>query len=165
MNAIQFVSQALASSRGWGMGLLMDMQETPLVQPTSNGGNHPMWVLGHLVLSESTLLDQFILGQPNRFPELQEKFGIGSQPTTDPADYPSFGELLAHSETIRAAVMEYVGGLTEEDLDKATHAPAEFGEGFSTVGGCLTAMCSHFTFHAGQVSDARRAAGKGPLMA
>lgn len=165
MNATQFVKQALISSRGWAMGLLMDMQDTPLVQPTSKGGNHPLWVLGHLANSESALFDQFILGKPNRFPELQASFGIGSQPTTNAADYPSFQEVLAKSEAVRAALLDYVDTLTDADLDKASHAPAEFGESFSTVGSCLTALCSHSTFHAGQVSDSRRTAGKSPLMA
>jgi hypothetical protein len=165
MNAVQFVKQALGSSRGWAMGLLMDMKDSPLTQPTSEGGNHPLWVLGHLTFSESSLFDQFIHGRENRFPELQATVGIGSTPTTNADDYPSFDELLAKWEELRAEILAYVDTLSEDDLDKASHAPAEFGEMFGTVAGCLGAMCSHVSFHAGQVSDSRRASGKGPLMA
>ncbi len=49
--------------------------------------------------------------------------------------------------------------LSDDDLDKPSHAPQEFGPGFGTVAGCYTAIVIHPTFHAGQVADARRAAG------
>ena len=77
MKTTDFIKIALDNSRNWSMGLLMDMQDAPLTQPTVNGGNHPLWVLGHLTHSESELLDVFARGDKNRFPELAEKFGIG----------------------------------------------------------------------------------------
>ena len=64
MNAIDFIKHSLESSKGWAMGLINDMQDAPLTQPTPNGGNHPLWVLGHIVKAESDLFDGFILGQP-----------------------------------------------------------------------------------------------------
>ena len=66
---------------------------------------------------------------------------------------------------IRAATLAHLDTLSEEDLDKPSHAPEEFGELFATVGACFAAMCAHVAFHGGQVSDARRAAGRAPLMA
>ena len=164
MNAIDFVRLSLESSRGWAMGLITDMKDSPMTQPTPNGGNHPLWVLGHVVRAESDLLDGFILGQPNRFPEL-ECFSMGQTPSTNADDYPSMDELLAKSEEIRAATLAHLDTLTEADLDQKSHAPEEFGAFFGTVGACLVAMTTHISFHAGQVADARRAAGRDPLMA
>ena len=141
------------------------MADAPLTQPTPNGGNHPLWVLGHLVVSESVLFDQFIGGRTNRFSEIESLFSIGSTPSTDGSVYPSMDELFAKWEEIRAAAVAHLETLSEEDLGGSTHAPEEFGEMFGTVGGCYIAMCSHVSFHAGQVSDARRADGRDPLMA
>ena len=60
---------------------------------------------------------------------------------------------------------EHLDSMSEEDLDKPSRAPEEFGPLFGTVGACFAAMSTHVSFHAGQVSDSRRAAGRSPLMA
>ncbi len=165
MKTTDFIRMTLESSKGWALGLITDMKDAPLQQPTSNGGNHPTWVLGHLVHSESNLLDVFVLGKPNRFPELEGLFGMTSTPTVEADKYPSIDELLVKFEEIRAASLAHLDTLSDEDLEKSTNAPEEFGPMFGTVAGCYAAMASHFSFHGGQVADARRAAGRDPLMA
>ena len=165
MNAIEYIKMSLENAKGWAMGLINDMQDAPLTQPTPNGGNHPLWVLGHLARAESDLLDGFILGKPNRFPELEGLFTMGTTPSTDASQYPTIDELMAKFNEIRAATLAHLDTLTEDDLDKPSHAPAEFGPPFATVGACFAAMSGHMSFHAGQVADARRAAGRSPLMA
>lgn len=164
MKTTDYIKMALENSTGWAMGLINDMKDSPLTQPTANGGNHPLWVLGHIVRAESDLLDGFILGQPNRFPEL-EVFSMGNTPSTDAGEYPSMDELLGKFEQIRGATLAHLDTLSDEDLDQRSHAPEEFGPPFATVGSCFAAMSTHIAFHAGQVADARRAAGRGPLMA
>ena len=119
----------------------------------------------HIIRSESDLLDCFILGKPNRFPEWEGVFSMGSTPSTDAGKYPPLDELMAKFEEMRAATLAHLETLSDEDLDRPSHAPEEFGPFFATVGACFAAMSLHTTFHAGQVADARRAAGRGPLMA
>ncbi len=165
MNSLDYIKMSLENSSGWAMGLINDMRDSPMTQPTPHGGNHPLWVLGHLVHSESNLLDEFILGKPNRFPELADPFALKTTPTTDASQYPSMDELLGKFEEIRSATVAHLATLSEEDLDKKSRAPEEFGAPFATVGGCFSAMCTHVSFHAGQVADARLAAGREPLMA
>jgi uncharacterized damage-inducible protein DinB len=165
VKATDFIKLALEGSKGWALGLISDMKDAPLTQPTPKGGNHPTWVLGHLVHSESNLLDVFILGRPNRYPEFESVFGMKSTPTTDASRYPSIDELLGKLEEMRAATLAHLDTLSDDDLDKPSHAPQEFGPAFSTVGACFAAMSNHVTFHAGQVADARKAAGRAPLFA
>ena len=164
MNTIDFIKMSLENSKNWFMGLIGDMKNAPLTQPTPNGGNHPLWVLGHLVRSESDLLDGFVLGNPNRFPEL-ESFSMGTTPSTDASQYPSMDELMGKFEEIRAATLAHLNTLSEQDLDKPSQAPEDFGAPFATVGACFAAMSGHMNFHAGQVADCRRADGRNPLMA
>jgi len=163
MNSIEVLKLALSNSAGWTLSLIADMKDSPLTQPTTNGGNHPLWNLGHIVHSESNLLDGFILGKPNRFPELEADFAMGTTPSLDANRYPPMDELMARFEEIRSATLAHLETLSEADLDRKSHAPEEFGEGFSTLAGCFTAMCIHPMFHAGQVADARRAAGRQPM--
>ncbi len=164
MNTRDFIKLSLEMSKGWISGLLADMQDQPTTQPTSNGGNHPLWILGHVVQAESFLLDECIQGKPNRFPELKELCGIGSVPQTDASKYPSMDDMFASFEQVRGDVIALLDTIGEDDLDKATAAPTEFADWFGTYGQCFSAMIVHPSFHAGQVSDARRAAGRGPLM-
>lgn len=164
MKTTDFIKMSLENGKGWTLGLIGDMKDAPLTQPTVNGGNHPLWVLGHIVRAESDLLDGFILGKPNRFPEL-EKCSMGNTPSTDAGDYPSMDELLGKFEEIRSATIAHLDTLNDEDLDKSSHAPEEFGATFATVGSCFAAMATHMAFHTGQVADARKAAGRPPLMA
>jgi len=60
-------------------------------------------------------------------------------------------DLLAKFETIRAAALTYLETLSEDDLDKSSHASEEFEAFFGTVGACFSAMSTHMSFHAGQV--------------
>ena len=90
---------------------------------------------------------------------------MGTTPTTDASQYPSMDELMGKFEEIRTATLAHLNSLSEEDLDQRSHAPEEFGPPFATVGACFAAISGHMSFHTGQVADARRAAGRAPLMA
>ncbi len=164
MKATDFIRMSLENSKNWALGLINDMKDDPLAESTP-GGNHALWVLGHITRSESDLLDGFILGRPNRFPEWDGVFSMGSQPSTDASQYPSLDELFGKFEEIRAATLAHLDTLSDDDLDKPSHAPQEFGPSFATVGACYAAMATHVVFHAGQVAVARKAAGRAPLMA
>lgn len=165
MKATDFIKQSLESSKGWALGLIDDMKDAPLTQPTPNGGNHPLWVLGHIAYSEASLLDGFVLGQPNRYAEWEGLFNNGTTPSTNESDYPTLGDLMTKFEEVRAATLAHLDTLSDDDLDQKSHAPEEFSAYFGTVGACFAAMSTHCAFHAGQVADARRAAGREPLMA
>lgn len=161
MNTIEFIKNGLGSSKQWVCGLLDDMRETPFVEATP-GGNHPLWILGHLIVSESFLLDQCLQGKPNRFPELAELFGQGTTPTTNPENYPTYDELRPKFDAIREDSLAYLEQLSDDDLDQATHHTEN--PFFATVGNCYLAMIMHPMNHSGTVTAARHAAGKPPLM-
>ena len=165
MNCIDYIAMELQVSQGWIMGLVADIKDAPLTAPTPNGGNHPLWILGHLVHSEANLLNVFIKGEENPLAEWQEMFGIGSTPLNDASKYPSIEEVMAKFEEVRAATLAYLKTLTDADLDKPSHAPEEHKDFFGTIGQCFATMNIHFAFHGGQVADARRAAGRDVLMA
>ena len=164
MKTIDFIKMSLEMSKGWVMGLVTDMKDAPTTFPTPNGGNHPLWVLGHLTYSEADLTSAFIMGEANPLAEWKEIFGQGSQPVADASRYPTFGEVLAQFEQTRSRTLKLVDSLSDDDLDKPSKAPEEVRHYFGTIGQCLSGMLSHFTFHGGQVADARRAAGRKPLM-
>jgi uncharacterized damage-inducible protein DinB len=165
MNSTAFIKQSLESSTKVAMGLLMDLQDEPITQPTTEGGNHALWILGHLAYSESALFDSFILGKPNRYPEWAKVFGIKSEPTTNADDYPPIDEVVQKLNAVRKDLLAWLDTASETDLDSKSLAPNDFSEKFGTVGQCLTAMLNHVSFHAGQASVIRKSLGRCPLMA
>jgi len=165
MNAIDVIKFSLKQSEGWVLGLVEDMKDAPLTFPTPQGGNHPLWVIGHLAYAEGMLIGQYVLGEENPLIEWQSLFDMGTQPVDQAEAYPSIDEVIGRYREIRAGTMAYVETLSEADLDQRSHAADEIAENFGTVGKCLISAALHFTFHGGQVADARRAAGRAVLMA
>ena len=164
MKAIELLKMSLDQSKGWVMGLLSDMQDAPLTVPTPHGGNHPLWILGHLAYSEAQLTQEMALGQPNPLADWKDLFGQHSQPVLDANRYPSFEELMGKFEETRAETLRLLDSLSDENLDQPSHVSEEMKDFFGTIGHCLSAIAIHSTFHGGQVADARRAAGRPPLM-
>ncbi len=157
MNSIDFIKKSLATTQFLTMSLLDDMKDAPLTPPTSKGGNHPLWILGHWTYSDANLLQHVIKGNENPLIEWKEIFGAGSEPATSADQYPSWDEVRSKFDDVRAQITEYVDQLTEDDLDKPSkNCPPGREEFFGTVGGCLMIMIIHPAMHRGQVADARR---------
>ena len=165
MNSMEFIKMSLGMSKGWIMGLVEGIKDAPLTAPTPKGGNHPLWCIGHLTYSEGNLVHAMVQGEANPVAPWKDIFGQGTQPSSDAGDYPPIEEVLAKFAEIRADTMALLDTLSEEDLDKPSHAPEEMKDFFGTVGQCLAAISIHFAFHGGQIADARRAAGRPPLLA
>ena len=68
MSLVQFVRASLEMSFHPVLTLAEDMKDAPLTFPTPRGGNHPLWIMGHLASSEAAIIHQFAFGKPNPFP-------------------------------------------------------------------------------------------------
>ena len=142
------------------LGLADDMSEHCLTFPTPNGGNHAMWVLGHLAFGEGTLIHAWALDQPNPCADLQEVFGNAVQPVADPRAYPEFAEVKEKCRVLRDQSIDVLQGLQESDLDRTTPGvPDEYRQHMPTVRDCFNMTGLHWLEHKGQLADARRAAG------
>jgi hypothetical protein len=163
MTAIEQIKTALEQSKSWAMALINDVKDAPTTAPTVNGGNHPHWVLGHIIHSEAGMVNGFIQGQPNPLAKWDALFGMGTQPDPQAAGYPPMDELLGEYEKTRTETLKVLDGMSDADLDRPSHAPGNLAPMFGTYGKCFSMLSLHATFHAGQVADARLAAGKKPL--
>lgn len=165
MNAIELVRFQLELSKSATAALLADMKDAPLTTPTSAGGNHPLWIAGHLTFSESQLSTVIMLGKPNPLADWADLFRGGSQPVDDASQYPTMAEILAKWDEVRTGTLELLDSLTDADLDKPVANPPKGREGaLGTYGKILSIMALHPMMHRGQVADARRVAGRGTLM-
>ena len=166
MTAKELLLHQLNASKSMVSGLLADMQDAPLTFPTSNGGNHPTWIAGHLVYSESNLIHHMLHGETNPLIDWKPLFGSGSQPSDEPGLYPPLAELLSQWDKVREHTLQVLESLTDDDLARpAASPPPGREEFFGTFGKVFSMVATHPLMHFGQVADARRSAGREKLMA
>lgn len=158
MESKDVIRMALNRSYGMVIGLVESMRDEPLTFPTPNGGCHPLWVIGTLAWNECMFIDEWVEGRPNPLAEWEPIFGIGSEPVGNPDAYPPFDEVLAKAREVRDQTMGLFESLSEEQLDRASHAPADRQALFGTVRECFLMLSLKWTMHRGNVADAQRAA-------
>jgi hypothetical protein len=162
MKAIDLIRWALQKTDEWVAGAAEDMRDAHLTQPTSRGGNHPLWVVGHLAVVEGDV-PRFLFGEPNPVEHWRPLFGQGTQPTTDAGAYPPYTEVVKMYRELRAKNLARLDEIGEAGLDQASSAPAPGSQDVMlTRGQLLLLIALHQMSHLGQIADARRAAGREP---
>lgn len=164
MKAIDVIRWALHATDEGTTELVKDMRDAPLTPPTSRGGNHPLWILGHLAVIEGGI-PQILFGEKNPVEHWKPLFGIGSEPKTDASLYPSFDEVLRTYRGLRANTLKLLEQVGEAGLDRVPKAvPPSFEDVMRTFGQTLLLITLHNMVHYGQITDARRVAGLKPLL-
>lgn len=164
MKAIDSIRWALRFTDEGIRHLVADMRDAPLTQPTSRGGNHPLWVMGHLAYIEGTL-SPTLFGEPNPVEHWAALFAPGTTPSTDASTYPPFEEIQQTFHKLRAATLKRLDEVGEGGLDAPPkEVPPGFEEAMSSVGQTMLLITLHQMVHYGQIADARRVAGRAPLM-
>jgi hypothetical protein len=164
MKTVDFIRLSLDASARATLMLIEDMKDQPLTFPTPKGGNHPLWVLGHLAWVEGNVIQQIMLGRPNPVADWTSLFGIGTEVSAEASRYPAFAEVDKAFQNVRAATLKALEPLGDADLDQPSKGcPPEFKEFLGTYAGCFRVVIFNTMHHRGQVADARRAAGRKPL--
>ena len=74
MQSIDLIRDNLRKSTDRVLVRIEDMKPHGAVFPTSKGGCHTLWVLGHLAYIEALVVRAFMLGEPNPLAEWAELF-------------------------------------------------------------------------------------------
>ena len=164
MKSVDLVRMMLDMSAQFTLNLIDDMKDAPLTFPTPRGGNHPLWVLGHLAWTEGEVIQHYMLGNPNPVGHWREVFADGSEPVADASKYPPYDELLKTFQSLRAKTLDVLASMSDGDLDKPSRNPRPgYEQILGTNGGCLMIIVFNTLTHRGQVADARRALGRSRL--
>lgn len=158
MRAIDGIRLALKFS-DMGMEYLGEMRDAPLLRPGPWGGNHAMWIAGHLAVVEGRL-QQVLHGIPNPVHHWKPLFDWGSEPMDDPAAYPPFDEVFETFKALRKRTHAFLDEFGEEGLDRPTRLQPPYFRGFETAGSAILIIACHACGHLGGLNVVRAAAGK-----
>ena len=160
MTAMDLIKNALTMGDRAMMMLLEDLRNAPMAAPTPRGGNHPLWVLGHIAVVEANV-PRVLLGQPNPLAHWKPLFAAGTEPTSDAKAYPSFDDVLKAYRDARTKNLKLLDEIGEAGLDGPTKFPPKgLEEPLATVGKAFMTIAMHQMNHRGQLADARRALGR-----
>src|SRR5215204_145506 len=115
MSLKQRLQRNLVNMRQMSQRLLADFQ-TPeqwvfQVHPQCN---HALWFAGHMATSDNFFLSLVAPERAKPLPEFQSSFGMGSQPTSDPAAYPPPSSVVETMNERRAALLAALADMTDE---------------------------------------------------
>ena len=163
MTAMQVIRKALEMGDRAMMMLLEDLKNAPMTSPTSSGGNHPLWVLGHITFVEGNIR-RVVLGEDNQVQKWAPLFAAGTEPSSDASKYPPFEEILRTYRELRNYNLQLLDKLGEAGLDQPTkYTPRGLEEALKTAGDTFMTIAMHQMNHRGQLADARRALGRKPI--
>jgi uncharacterized damage-inducible protein DinB len=163
MKAIDLIRNALETSDRAVLQLVEDMKDAPTTQPTPRGGNHPLWVLGHITFVEGNL-PRILFGEPNPVAHWAPLFAPGTEPRADAGAYPGFEEVLRTYRDLRARNLQALDRIGDDGLDRPTRSPPPgMQQVMRTVGDTYLLIALHQMGHRGQVADARRTCGRAPI--
>jgi hypothetical protein len=135
-----------------------DLTEELMVRQFPGVPNHPAWTIGHLAYSAQAIGGEVGLGPwlPSSWITL---FCTGSIPHPSTAAYPSRSELLSALADAQARITQALSSLTPTDL-VAPLPDIRYRSVFPTIGHAIVHVLSgHTSYHLGQLSLWRRAAG------
>src|SRR5690625_2785350 len=115
MKAADTIRNAMKLQEQFHPKFFEDMQGAPLTQPASNGGNHPLWIAGHLACSEEQMRGG-ITGEANPLEDWEKWFQAGTDPTTDTATYPSYDKVCSKYYEARAKTMALLNEMSDEQM-------------------------------------------------
>lgn len=139
---------------------LADMKDAPLTRSNA-GGNHAMWIAGHLAVIEGRL-HKMIFGTANPTENWKPLFDWGTTPSDDAKIYPPFEQVLATLADLRGKTRAYVESIDDQKLDAPLKSTIP-GIPFDSIGSALLIIAFHECVHCGEATAIRRAAGKQPF--
>ena len=138
---------------------IADMSDADLIQRPAPTANNGLWQIGHLIASETRLVNgtagRTVIELPAGF---AEKFKRDTASVDDPAKLARKADLLALFERVRAASCDWVASLSAADMAKP--APEQLRQRLPTVGHVAHLLPAHLSMHTGQLQVLRRKLGK-----
>ena len=163
MKTHEAITSNLHTSRYIMTSYLSDLSDDDLLVRPVPAAHHAAWQLGHLILSESQMINGIRAGSaPALSPEFAARHDKGAAKAGDPAHFYPKSQYLSCMNNLREATLTLLSQLSEEDLSKP--GPEAMRSYAPTVGSVFLSIANHELMHSGQIAVIRRALGKAVLI-
>ena len=158
--ANETIAYTLMASHVLFKRFLDDLSPSEFLHRPTAGANCAAWIVGHLALSDRSVLKR--IGAPlPQLPEGFEKRFSRDEGCPQAEEFGDVSEVVAVFDEHRHRLIGAVTSMPPEELDKPMDKPRPL---FHTVGQMITFMALHATMHGGQISTIRRSLGRPPLV-
>jgi len=158
----EVLADQLKRTREWTLMLVADLTGDEWTFQSSAGGQHALWLCGHMTTAQEYLIFQVCLTDPKLDASFRDHFPIGTA-IKSKAEYswPAPAEVLAKMAEIQELTENAVRPMEDALLDE----PAFGRDGskhphFDTKLSAVGHAVRHEAFHAGQIASLRKAMGK-----
>lgn len=159
MKAQQAIQIAIDTGQMIALGYLEDLTDQELFHRPAPGANHINWQLGHLIVAEHQMINTAKPGSMPPLPEgFADRYAKEAASCDDPSRFLTKEQLLAVFRQQRAATLQALHSLSEEELDRPSGVPYA-----PTVAALFSMQGTHWVMHAGQWAVIRRQLGRKPL--
>jgi uncharacterized damage-inducible protein DinB len=163
MNAKDVIRQTMTMGSTVLDKYVSDLTDADLMRRPHAGCNHLAWQLGHLIASESQLVNMVAPGQGGELPAgFAEAHAKDQKDNDNPAAFRTKQEYLDLYQQVRAASLKALDSLPDERLDEP--GPERMRSMFPTVASFFVLIGTHPLMHAGQFVPVRRELGKPVLI-
>ena len=163
MNANQALRIGLETSAMLLRRFLEDLEAAELFQRPAPKCNHINWQLGHLILSEHTMIAGCFPGGMPTLPEgFSDQYSRASCHLDDPVHFLTKEELVHQFDLQRNATLQLLDHATAEKL--AHRAPESIRSYAPTTAAAFAMQDIHTMMHVGQWTVIRRQLGREPLI-
>lgn len=162
MDTKSAIKQALATADMITTSYLQDLSDKEMMHRPAPGCNHIKWQLGHLIASETQMINACY---PDSMPALPEGFADRYSKETSKSDdasaFDSKEVLMELYQQQRQGTLAKLEQIPETDLD---HESPESIRGYApNFGSAFLMQDAHWMMHAGQWAVVRRQLGREPL--
>jgi DinB superfamily len=159
MNPTELFSDSLTRTLGMLTATIADFSDADMFVRPCPGANHTAWQLGHLISSETRMVNGVTPGAAAELPAgWDTRFTKETCGIDDPAQFPNKKALLDQLAKTRAGSVAWVKTLTPADMDRP--APERMAKMAPTLGHLIGLMQGHAMMHMGQMQVIRRKLGK-----
>ncbi len=162
MSPGEMLAEQMDETRAWTLRLLADLAPADWAYAPAPGLAHPLWLCGHLAVSQHVLVHVRCLGRGILDPQFVARFPVGGPvPPVAGGNYPTPVEVRAVLDDAHARTLPMVRQMSEALL-----AEPAFGQDgavhphYRDKRGAVTHCFRHEAFHAGQLALLRRLVGK-----
>jgi len=150
--------------RGFTLTIAKEFSDGDMMYQPKEGLNHPLWILGHIALSQDSLIRAMCCGKEKKRPDWAALFGMKTKPSADRGAYPSREAILNEMAAIQRESVEALRAMPDEELFAPLPKGVSGPPFLKMRADAAMLAISHEGMHQGQLLYLRRMLGKPPMM-